>query len=110
MTVLAVAGGEVGWGDRNRFGWPILVGFRRAADELIEFYCVERLILQQLAGNQVELVTVLFEDLLGFAVGLIKNAFDLTINFLGGLLAAIPLQAAIRSGQKGSIVPMGTAD
>src|SRR5215471_2702125 len=96
-ALLSVARGRVWRRQRNRLARAVFISLRGTADQLIEAAGIERLVLQQLLSNLLELLFVLREDFLGLRVSLVENPFDLVVNFLGRAFAAIPLQCAVHT-------------
>ena len=68
------------------------VGAPVLADERVEGFGVERLPLEQLLCDEVQLVPVLRQDGAGLVVGIVEELFHLDVDLANRLFAAVPLR------------------
>ena len=110
VAVLAVAGSRI-WGRQcDGVARTLSIGIRGATEETIEALRIERLILQQLAGDMFEFLAMLEQNSLGLRIGLSEDALNFFVYLLSGLLTAVPLQSAIHTRQKCPVLPVRAAD
>jgi len=107
MTVLAVL--TVGWELRrlgSAAGLLVLMGWRNA-DELLESCRIERFAFEQFLSDHFQLIAMAGQNLLRFVIGVRKDIFNLRIDELSGLFAAIALEGAIHARKERSVLLLG---
>src|ERR1051325_329305 len=100
---------SIGWrlaGFSSATGKFVLVSWRNA-DQRLERRRIDRFAFEQFFCYQFHLLAMLHENLFGFGIRLSEDFFDLRVDELRGLLAAIALECAIRARQEHSIVLLG---